>query len=261
MVKKETIIRARDIADAIEAFAPLDTQAAWDNSGFTVGSPDVAVHKALVALNCTEEIVKEAVAKGCDMLITHHPLIVHAPCMSILEGDVRGDAIAAAIKGGLTVYSSHTPLDKARGGLNDIMAEKLGLNGCEVLGSDGFGVVGTLKEKLNPTDFMQLVKKSFGARNIRCSKPQRCKISKVAVSSGGGQGSIKDALAKGAQVLVTGDVTHHNYYVPAGFMVMDVGHHQSEWPAVDLLERIVKKKFPTFALLQSAKDISPIYYY
>ncbi len=141
------------------------------------------------------------------------------------------------------------------------MAEKLGLEGCEVLGADGFGVVGNLKKKLTSQEFIQLVKKSFNASDIRCSKPLGCRISRVAVSSGGGQGSIKDALSKGAQVLVTGDVTHHNYYVPDGFMVMDIGHHQSEWPAVELLERIVKKKFPTFALLQSAKDISPIYYY
>ncbi len=261
MVKKETAPKAGDIAKAIEEFAPLETQAAWDNSGFTVGSPCAIVHKALVALNCTKEVVEEAVAKGCDMLITHHPLIVHSPCMNILEGDVRGDAIAAAIRGGLTVYSSHTPLDKARGGLNDIMAAKLGLSGCEILGADGFGVVGTLKEKMSSSEFIGFVKKSFNAKNIRCSKPLKCKVLKVAVSSGGGQGSIKDALAKGAQVLVTGDVTHHNYYVPDGFMVMDIGHHQSEWPAVDLLVRLVKKNFPTFALLQSEKDISPIYYY
>lgn len=253
--------RARDIAAAIEEFAPLSTQAGWDNSGFTVGSPDGYVSKALVALNCTKEVVEEAAGKDCDMLITHHPLIVHSPCMSIIEGDVRGDAIAAAIRNGITVYSSHTPLDKAEGGLNDIMAERLGLSETMPLGADGFGRVGTLGQEMTAGEFIKFVKEAFGADNIRCSEPLGGTISRVAVSSGGGQGSIKDAIALGAQVLVTGDVTHHNYYVPDGFMVMDIGHHQSEWPAVGLIVDIVKKKFPTFALLQSAKDKSPIYYY
>ena len=83
----------------------------------------------------------------------------------------------------------------------------------------------------------------------------------MAVSSGGGQGSIGDALQKGAQVLVTGDVTHHHFYCPEGFMVVDVGHHFSELAAIKVLEELVKKNFPTFALHLSEADLSPIFYY
>ena len=108
---------------------------------------------------------------------------------------------------------------------------------------------------------MEKVKKAFGASNVRTSALVPGKISSVAVSSGGGQGAIADAVEAGAQVLVTGDVTHHNFYCPDGFMVVDVGHHYSELPAIGLLEHIIKKKFPKFAVLLSEADKSPIFYF
>ena len=258
---KQNKVRARQIAEAIEEFAPLGLQAEWDNSGFTVGNPQALVSKALIALNCSLEVVKEAVEKGCDMIVTHHPLIVHKPCLSILEGDVRSDTIMLAIRSGITVYSSHTPLDKASGGLNDIMAGRLGLGDVSVLGADGFSRVGKLARPMGSDAFVEKVKKAFGCECVRTSSLIPGKVSKVAVSSGGGQGAIADAVEAGAQVLVTGDVTHHNFYCPSGFMVVDVGHHYSELPAIELLEHIIKKKFPKFAVLLSEADKSPIFYY
>ncbi|MFA6704443.1 MAG: Nif3-like dinuclear metal center hexameric protein, partial [Bacteroidales bacterium] len=191
-------------------------------------------------------------------------------------------------KNNITIYSSHTPLDKARGGLNDLMAKRLNLQNCKVLSPDGFGVVGTLKtvgtlkgnsgEKagkgMNGEEFIKFVKKQFGLKYLRCSKPigysiatdgriaaAAGKITKVAVSSGSGQGSAKDAIAAGAQVLVTADVSHHNFYQPEGFMILDIGHYESEWEAVALLESIVKKNFSKFAVSLSKRDKSPIYHF
>lgn len=253
-------VRASEIAKAIEEFAPLGLQAEWDNSGFTVGNPDGMVSRALIALNCSLEVMQEAVSKECDMLITHHPLIVHKPCLSILEGDVRSETIMLAIRHGITVYSSHTPLDKTAGGLNDIMASRLGLKDTRVLGADGFSRVGSLPRAMSAGAFVEKVKKAFGASCVRTSAFVEGKVSCVAVSSGGGQGAIADAVASGAQVLVTGDVTHHNFYCPDGFMVIDAGHHFTELPAIGLLEAVIKKKFPKFALLLSEADKSPIFY-
>ncbi len=254
-------IKAKDLADAIETFAPLSTQAEWDNSGFTIGNPDKVVNKALIALNCTLDVVKEAIENKCDIIITHHPMIVHSPVLNLLEGDLRAEAIMLAIKNDIVIYSSHTPLDKARGGLNSIMAKKLGVKNPKVLNKDGFGLVGNLSREISPELFLANVKKVFNAPNIRSSKPLKRKIKRVAVSSGSGQGSIKDALSQGAQVLVTGDVTHHNFYLPDTFMVIDVGHHYGEFPAIELLDGLIKKNFPKFATLKSRVDKSPIYYF
>ena len=261
MADKIFKVKAADIAEALEKFAPVSTQAEWDNSGFTAGNPSAEVSKALVALNCSLEVMQEAVEKGCDMVVTHHPLIVHKPLLSILEGDVRSDTIMLAVRSGITVYSSHTPLDRACGGLNDIMAQRLGLGNIELLGSDGFSRVGVLARPVGCKAFIDKVKKAFEAPVIRCSKPLQEKIRKVAVSSGGGQGAIADAVCAGAQVLVTGDVTHHNFYTPDGFMVIDIGHHYSELCAMQLLKSIIQKNFPKFAVLLSEADKSPIFYF
>ena len=120
-------IEAGQLAAVIEEFAPIFTQEEWDNSGFSVGGANRRVKKGLIALNCTLEVVQEAVEKNCDIIITHHPLIVHTPLMNILDGDLRSEAVALAIKNDITIYSSHTPLDKAIGGLNTIMAQKMGI--------------------------------------------------------------------------------------------------------------------------------------
>ena len=337
--KAMEVVRAIDIARAVEKFAPLSTQAEWDNSGFSVGDPQAVVHKVLIALNCTLDVVEEAVEQNCDMILTHHPLIFGG-CRSVLYNNVcfvdgnddyasrasvsasrtsvsasrvsasessvsaspskasasasgfseslQGRSIAMAIKNNITIYSSHTPLDKARGGLNDLMAQRLNLQNCKVLSSDGFGVVGTLRtvgtlknnsgekaEKgMNGEEFIKFVKKQFNLKYLRCSKPigygvstgnriaaAAGKITKVAVSSGSGQRSAEDAIAAGAQALVTADVSHHNFYQPEGFMILDIGHYESEWEAVALLESIVKKNFSKFAVSLSKKDKSPIYHF
>lgn len=277
------MLKAIDIARAVERFAPLGTQAEWDNSGFSVGDPQAAVHKVLIALDCTLDVVEEAVEKKCDMILTHHPLIFGG-CKSVLVNEnfptegapadlLQGRAIATAIKNNITIYSSHTPLDKAHGGLNDLMAKRLNLQNCKVLSADGFGAVGSLKQKMTVDEFIRFVKKQFNVKHLRCSKPigygiatagraaeEAGKIKKVAVSSGAGQGSVRDALAAGAQALVTADVSHHNFYQPEGFMILDIGHYESEWAAVELLESIVKKNFSTFAVSLSKRDVSPIFY-
>ncbi len=261
MKKKESLnrVRAADIAAAIEEFAPLSTQVDWDNSGFTVGDPDAMVSKALIALNCTLNVIAEAVEKGCDMIITHHPLIVHAPCLNILSNNLRGRSIELAVRNNITIYSSHTPLDRAAGGLNDIMAKMIGLRGCRRVVEGGFCTIGSLAKQMSANEILSHLKEVFGAPAIRCSKPIEGGIKKVAVSSGSGQGSIKEAIGAGAQLLVTGDVTHHNFYTPKGFMIADIGHHYSELPAIALLNDIVKKNFPTFATLLSEADKSPIF--
>ena len=260
-ISEEFKLKAWEIASCIEEFAPISTQVEWDNSGFSIGGANRDVRKALIALNCTLSVVKEAIAKKCDMIVTHHPLIIHAPLLNIMDDDLRGETIALAIKNGITIYSSHTPLDKAIGGLNTIMAKRIGIKRPKELIEGGFGAYGELEKPLTSKELIERIKKSFGTSNLRTSLPIKEKIIKVAVSSGGGQGSIRDALSVGAQVLVTGDVTHHNFYLPNGFMIIDVGHHFSEWSATELLQKLIQKKFPKFATLISEDDTSPIFYF
>ena len=141
------------------------------------------------------------------------------------------------------------------------MAKLLGVRSPKELVEGGFGAYGAISKSMSAKEFIMHIKRTFKVSPLRTSKPIEGKISKIAVSSGGGQGSIRDALAVGAQVLVTGDVTHHNFYLPDGFMVIDLGHHYSEWCATSILKGVIKKNFANFEVQISEADTSPIFYF
>ena len=253
-------MKACELVRPLEEMAPISQQEKWDNCGFSIGDPDAQVQKVLVALDCTEEVVDEAIACGADMIIAHHPLIFGG-VKKISPQNWLGRTIIKAIAGGIVVYSAHTNMDKAAGGVSALMARRLDLQECEPLTPDGFGMLGYLKEELPVEEFVKKVKNAFGADIIRMSAPVKGKISRVAVCGGSGKSFIPDAISKHAQVYVTGDITYHDFYTEEGFMVMDIGHYFSEYGIVDLFANTLSENFPTFAVSISKKNNNPIYNY
>ena len=253
-------MKARELVAPIEEMAPPYTQAGWDNSGFSIGSPDREVSKALVALDCTPEVVDEAVEKGCDIIITHHPLIFGG-IKSITERSWLGRTIIAAVKGGITIYSAHTNMDLAAGGVSCLMAEKLGLQECETLDAEGYGLVGNLTAPLYAEELVNQTKHLFNAEYIRTSRLLHGPLKRIAVCGGSGKSFIGAAMEKGAQAYITADIPYHEFYCEDNFMLLDIGHYNSEYGVVNLICGILSKKFPTFALLVSEKNNNPIYYY
>ena len=253
-------MKAFELIKPIEEFAPLADQEKWDNCGFSVGDPQKEVHKALIALDCTEDVVDEAVETGADIIITHHPLIFSG-VKKISPQNWLGRVICKAISNGIVIYSAHTNMDKAAGGVSGLMAQKLGLQECEALLPDSFGIVGNMEKELSVEEFAAKVKEAFGVDVIRCSVPVQGKIGRVAVCGGSGKSFIPEAMASGAQVYVTGDITYHEFYTENGFMVMDIGHYFSEYGIVEVFANILSKNFPTFAVSISKKNNNPIYYY
>ena len=253
-------MKASELVRPIEEFAPVWEQERWDNCGFSVGDPDMEVSKALIALDCTEAVVDEAIETGADIIIAHHPLIFGG-VKKISPQSEQGRTIIKAVKHNIAIYAAHTNMDKAAGGVSSIMADKLNLVEREVLTPDGFGVAGSLEEELSVEEFVGKMKNAFGVDVVRCSAPLEGKISKVAVCGGSGKSFIADAMQKGAQVYVTGDITYHDFYAEKGFMVMDIGHYFSEYRIVDVFANIVSKNFPNFAVSISKRNNNPIYYY
>ena len=254
------MMKAIDLVRPIEEMAPLHDQEKWDNCGFSVGDPYGEVSKALIALDCTEEVVDEAIRSGADIIITHHPLIFGG-VKKISPQDWLGRVIYKAVKNNISIYSAHTNMDKAAGGVSSVMAEKLGLKECEPLSPDNFGIVGNLPESIGAEEFVGKVKKVFGVEVVRTSALLGEKISRVAVCGGSGKSFIPDAVGKGAQVYVTGDITYHEFYTEQGFMLVDIGHYSSEFGIVDVFANILSKNFPNFAVSISKKNNNPIYYY
>lgn len=120
------IPKTSDIAGIINKIAPVALAESWDNPGLQVGDPAAEVHRIMVALDPTPDVVNSAVAASCQLLVTHHPLIFK-PLKSISTATPQGDLIHAAIKAGLSIVSMHTNYDIATGGLNDLLADKIGL--------------------------------------------------------------------------------------------------------------------------------------
>ena len=255
-----------EITRALEAFAPLDIQESWDNSGLLIGSPQDPVHGVLVGFDCTPELIEEAVEKGCDMVVTHHPLIFKG-IRRINSGDPVGAAVMKAVQKGVAVYAAHTTADKVIGGVSGAMARRLDLKDVEFLepGPEGFGLglVGNWAEPKTRKEALSFVKERFGLKVIRSSKPLESPISRVALLGGGGGGEIESALRAGAQLYITADISYHNFFTPEGFMVMDIGHFESEVEIVDIFLAQIRKNFPNFASYKSAAldRSNPVHYF
>lgn len=253
-------MKASELVAPIEAIAPRGSQEEWDNSGFAVGSPDAEVTKTLFALDCTESIIDEAITEGCDIIITHHPLIFRG-VKSINPQTYIGRIIGKAIKHDIIIYSAHTNMDKAVPGVSTLMADKLSLTERKVLSAEGFGIVGNIAKPVDAVELLEIVKNKFNLNYIRHSSLLEEKINRIALCGGSGRDFIGDAMREGAQVYITGDIGYHEFYCENGFMIMDIGHYGSECEVLTLFAKIVSENFPNFATLIGKENKNPIYYY
>lgn len=253
-------MQVRDITAILEAFAPLRDQESWDNAGLCVGSPDDEVHRVLVGFDCTRQLVEEAVRLGADLIVTHHPLIFSG-LKRIAPDDPVGSAVYLAIRHGIAIYAAHTNADKAPGGVNELMVQRLGLVEAEPLDESRLAFAGRLPEPLSGEDFCALVKARFGLSVLRCSAPVET-VQRVATSCGAGSGFARQAFEAGADAFVTGDVSYHHFFVPDGRMIVDIGHFESEVDIVAKFVSVLQEKLPTFAVCTTTQENNnPIYYY
>ncbi len=125
-------MKVKDITNAIEAYAPLYLQESWDNAGMQVGNPDSEVKGVLLCTDVREEIVDEAIERGANMIISHHPLLFRG-LKKIVGRTYQERIVAKAIKHDITIYCAHTNMDSAQGGVNFKMAEKLEMKNVQVL--------------------------------------------------------------------------------------------------------------------------------
>ncbi len=254
-----------DVARKIEEFAPLPIQEKWDNSGLCIGSPSAPVTSVLLGLDCTPELVDEAISVCADMIVTHHPLIFSG-LKRIAPEDPVGLAVIKAVSAGIAVYAAHTTADKVIAGVSGAMAARLGLQNVRILdledGGTGLGTVGDLPEAMSAGEAVAFVKERFGLKMLRASRLLDTPIRRIAMCGGAGASLIPAAMAAGADLYLTGDVSYHHFFTPEGFMIMDIGHYESEKDIVDILFSLIKKNFPNFAVRITENIYSnPIFYF
>ena len=258
-------MRAYEVVSIIEKFAPTTIQESWDNSGFMIGDPEKEIDSIILALDCTPDVIDEAISTGKQLIITHHPLIFRG-VKKITGTTVLERMISKIIKNDLIVYSAHTNIDKVISGVSGIMAQKLGLVNIELLmketpGEYGMGVIGDLEAPKEFPEILKIVKQRFNLKAIKCSAPLKTPIKRVALCGGSGTSLIDRARESGAQLFITGDITYHHFFCEDNFMIMDIGHYESEIDILDLIKSILTKKLPTFAVHIAQKNNNPIHYY
>jgi dinuclear metal center YbgI/SA1388 family protein len=277
------MLRIHEIVSAFEAVAPLALQESYDNSGLIVGEMGAQVSKALLCLDSTEAVVDEAIAKGCDLIIAHHP-IVFGGLKRFTGGDYVQRAVIKAIRNNIAIYACHTNLDNVlRGGVNERIAQQLGfeaervlrpivadfgsfvgiggLDDSEVFRTAGAGVLCNLQKPMNVLDFLQHVKAKMGVEVVKYTKCDVEMVSKVAICGGAGSFLIGDALRAGADAFITSDVKYHEFFDAEGKMLLcDIGHYESEKYTIDLFSNILSAKFPKFATIFAGTITNPIDY-
>ena len=277
------MLRIHEIVSAFEAVAPLALQESYDNSGLIVGDRDAEVTRALLCLDCTEAVVDEAIGKGCDIIIAHHP-IVFGGLKRFTGGDYVQRTVIKAIQNNIAIYACHTNLDNVlRGGVNERIAQQLGFDvervlrpiaadfgsfassrgvvDSEVFRTAGAGILCNLQKPMNVLDFLQHVKERMGAEVVKYAKCDIEVVGKVAICGGAGSFLIGDALRAGADAFITSDVKYHEFFDAQGKMLLcDIGHYESERYTIDLFSNILSAKFPKFATIFAGTITNPIDY-
>lgn len=234
----------REIADILNAYAPVSLAEDFDNVGLLIGNGDREVRKALLTLDVDEFVAEEAVRWGADIIISHHP-IMFSPIQKITGDTSEGRCILNLIENKIALYSAHTNLDSAHGGLNDLMCEILALENCRVLSNPdndfGLGRVGKLPEEITLCELAEKVKGLFGLDSIRYSGADMRTVSTVALCSGGGGSMVYDAVSSGADVYISGDLKYNNIrdLVFSGMGFIEIPHYSSEIFAPKLFEKIL----------------------
>lgn len=255
-------MKVSDIISALETVAPLSLQEDYDNCGLLVGDPDMECTGALLTVDVTPGIVREAIDNGLNLIVAHHPLIFRG--LKRLGGSTLVEqSVIMAVKADIAIYACHTCLDNAPGGVSFRMASMLGLDEVSALDPDsGSGAVGTLAQSMSAKELVDVVKTTFGSPVARCSGyPMDERITRVAMCGGSGAFLIGKALDAGAQAFITSDTKYHDFVDYAGrILIIDIGHHESENCTKDIFYHVIKEKFPIFAVRYAKSDINPIKY-
>lgn len=237
-------MQCKDIINVIEATYPKHAALEWDNVGLLAGRTDKDVHKIFVALDATDDVIERAIKTKADMLITHHPLLF-SPIKYITDEHFIGARLLRLIQHDISYYAMHTNYDVL--GMAELSGNILGLQDAvplEITEEEaGIGKVGTLKETLSLRDCCELIKEKFELKNVRVFGNLNDNVQRIAICPGSGKGMAQLAIDKGADVLVTGDISHHEGIdaLSKGLAIIDAGHYGLEYIFIDDVASFIEK--------------------
>ena len=248
----------REIIQVIEAAYPREAALDFDNVGLLAGRSEKEVQRIYLALDATDTVIDRALEAGADMLITHHPLIF-SPLKRVTDEDFVSRRVVKLIQNDIAYYAMHTNYDVL--GMAALSERILQIRGAEVLDvtmerdgrEEGIGRIGKLEHPMTLGECGAYVKHKLELSSVKVFGDLASQVSRIAVSPGAGKSAIPTAIAKGADVLVTGDIGHHDGLdaVEQGLAVIDAGHYGTEYIFIDDMKHFFEEKLPVLDVTAS----------
>ena len=255
-------MKIQQVLSALERFAPLPLQESYDNAGLQIGLTEAEVSGALLCLDVTEKIIDEAVAKGCNLVVSHHPLLFRGLKQVSDLNDVQR-TVRKAIKNDVCVISMHTNLDNAKGGVNYKIAEKLGAKVLNSAEEEKQGLVlAELAQPMQAADFIAMVKERFGVKCAMCNELLERPIKTVAICGGAGDFMLDEAVAQKADAFITGEMHYHVYFGhEQEIQICVIGHYESEQFTTEIFREVIERECPGVTCKIAETMTNPIHYF
>ncbi len=261
--------KVKDIVSYFTALVPPEMKMDFDNVGLLVGLCEEEITRAIVALDITDDVINEAIRSDAQLILSHHPVFFELRRIS--DDSLIGKKVIKMLQNGISGFCQHTNLDSVRGGVNDALAEKLGvrvegfLDGSHKTADGkeyGMGRFGFLPSPVEFEDYLcdvKFVLNSAGVRYHSAGKP----VSKVALCGGSGGEYVEKAIALGCDTLVTADVKYNQFLAAKelGLNLIDADHFCTENVVVPVLAGMLKKGFPEIDVLISKSSVQPAKFY
>ena len=233
----------REFYRALCALVPRELGCEWDKDGMSVcPDPDREVKKVLVALDATAAVVDQAIAEGYDLIFTHHPML-WGGLKAVLADDHDGAKVIGLCRAGVSAVAFHTRIDAAEGGVNDMLAQLVGLENIEIVGEENIMRVGDLPTPMTAAEFAAKAKAALGCPAVVCSDAG-LPVHRVAVVGGSGKSEIGTAIAAGADTFLTGELSYSQLSEPCGINLLMAGHFHTENPICERLCALVAQVAP-----------------
>lgn len=253
------MVNLREITDFLHGVAPVYLAEDYDNVGLLVEGENDKIEKVLVSLDTDNFVIDEAKEKGCDLIVSHHPLIFKP-----LKRVGKDDPVFNLVKNNISLYAMHTNYDAVRGGLCDVLLDKICKSGdiLPLIGeeSDSIGRIAELSEEMPFSEFVENIKKALKLSEIRVVGKEDYKVKTVAICNGGGADFVYDAKGKGADVYISGDFKYHHarFAYENNMALVELTHYDAEILFIDAVTKALKDKFgEKLIVYKSEKNINP----
>jgi GTP cyclohydrolase I len=256
-----------DLCHFLDNLFPTLLAESWDNTGLLIGDRGQAVHEVMTCLTLTPATIQEAIERQVDLIVVHHPLPFR-PVARITADTTDGRALLRIIKAGIAVFSPHTRFDSASNGINDQLANRLGLRDSTPLvelardlqQSQGAGRSARLPAAITWEAFIQSLKVSFGVQSVRGVAPAGNQVQHVALACGSGGSLLSAAIERGCDTFVTGEMNFHSCLEceTLGLGAVLLGHFPSERFGIEHLARLLQREFSDLTVWASERESDPI---